>query len=83
MSGLLGKLDHLDPELEDWLQYVERVEQFFEANGIVGENNEAKRCSTFLSYIGLSLYKLLQSIFAPVKPSKKTFEELAEALKNH
>ena len=81
--SVLGKLDHFDPELEDWLQYVERVEQFFKANGIVGENSMAKRRSTFLSYVGLGPYKLLRSILAPVKPSKKTFEELAEALKNH
>ena len=43
----------------------------------------AKRRSTFLSYVGSAPYKLLQSILAPVKPSEKTFEELAEALKNH
>ena len=33
--------------------------------------------------VGPSLYKLLQSILTPVKPSKQTFEELVEVLKNH
>ena len=37
MSGLLGKIDYFDPELEEWSQYVERLEQFFMANRIVGE----------------------------------------------
>ena len=83
MSGLLGNIDHFDPEVEDWTQYVERVGQFFEANGIVGEENAAKRRSTFLSIVGPVLYRSLRSILAPVKPSKKTFEELAEVLKNH
>ena len=33
--------------------------------------------------VGPSLYKLLRSILAPVKPSKQTFKELVEVLKNH
>ena len=68
MSTLLGKLDHFDPELEGWSEYVERLQQFFEANGIVGEDNHAKRRSTFLSVVGPGPYKLLRSILAPVKP---------------
>ena len=83
MSGLLGKIDHFDPELEEWSQYVERLGEFFKANGIVGEENKAKRRATFLSVVGPSPYKLLRSILAPVKPSEKTFEELADVLKNH
>ena len=83
MSGLLGKIDYFDPELEDWSQYVERLEQFFEANGIVGEENAVKRRSTFLSVVGSSPYKLLRSILAPAKPTEKTFEQLAEVLKKH
>jgi len=73
MSGLLGNIDHFDLEVEDWTQYVKRLGQFFEANRIVGEENAAKRRSTFLSIVGPVPYKLLQSILAPVKPSKKTF----------
>ena len=83
MSGLLGKINHFDPELEEWSQYVEQLGEFFKANGIVGEENKAKRWATFLSVVGPSPYKLLRSILAPVKPSEKTFEELADVLKNH
>ena len=54
MSGLLGSIDKFDPELEDWAQYVERVGQFFEANGFMGEENAAKRQSTFLFVVGPS-----------------------------
>ena len=49
----------------------------------MGEDNAAKRRSTFLSVVGPSSYKLLRSILAPVKPSEKTFEELTEVLKTH
>jgi len=40
MSGLLGNIDHFDPEVEDWTQYAVRVGQFFEANGM----GEGKFC---------------------------------------
>ena len=28
-TGLLGHLEQFDPALEEWPQYVERLEQFF------------------------------------------------------
>ena len=83
MSGLLGSIDQFNPALEEWAQYVERLGQFFEANGIVGEANAAKRRSTFLSVVGPGPYKVLRSILAPVKPSAKTFEELTQVLTDY
>ncbi len=61
----------VDPELEDWPQYVEH---FFEANGIVGDANAAKRQSTFLSVIGPAPYKLIRSLLSPELPGDKTFD---------
>ena len=49
----------------------------------MGDDNAAKRRSTFLSVVGSGPYKLLRSIVAPTKPSEKTFEQLTEVLKNH
>ncbi len=83
MAGLLGKVDAFDPELEDWPQYVERLEHFFEANGIVGDPNAAKRRATFLSVIGPAPYKLLRSLLSPELPGVKTFEELTQTLSRH
>ena len=60
---------------------IERLGQYFEANRIVGEENAAKRRSTFLSVVGPGPYQLLRSILALVKPSEKMFEELTEVLK--
>ena len=62
MEGLLGKIDEFNPDLEEWPQYVERLEYFFEANGIVEADNAKKRRSTFLSVIGPGPHKLLQSL---------------------
>ena len=54
MAGLLGKIEQFYQELEEWPQYVERLEHFFEANGIVGDDNATKRRATLLSVIDRS-----------------------------
>ena len=59
--ALLGKIEQYDPEQEEWPQYVERLEQFFEANDLTGDDKANKRRATFLSVIGLAPYKLLRS----------------------
>ena len=76
MAALFGKIDQFNPDQEEWLQYVERLELFFEANEITGEAMATKRQAIFLSVIGPAPYQLLRSLLAPTKPSDKTFEEL-------
>ena len=68
--------------IEHFIPYIERLGQYFEANRIVGEQNSAKRRSTFLSVVGPGQYKLLRSILALVKPSEKTFRANRDA-KSH
>ena len=34
MAGMLGRIEEFDGSKDDWLQYVERFEHFFVANGI-------------------------------------------------
>ncbi len=58
MAGLLGKIEQYDPEEEDWPEYIERLEYFFKANGIVGEDNGDRRHATFLTMVGPAAYKL-------------------------
>ena len=65
---------------EEWPQYAERIEQFFKANKIAGEE---KQLATFLSLIGPQTYKLLASLVAPSKPGEKKYTEVVEELKNH
>ena len=83
MAALLGKIDYFDADQEEWPQYVERLEQFFEANDITGDAAAVKRRSTFLSVIGPTPYKLLRSLIAPAKTTEKTFEELVAVLTSH
>ena len=63
---------------EELPQYAERVEHFFKANNIVGEE---KQLATFLSLIGPQTYKLLVSLVAPNKPGEKKYAEAVEELK--
>ncbi len=82
MAGLLGKIEQYDPEEEEWPQYVERLEYFFKANGIVGADNEDRRRATFLTMVGPAAYKLLRSLLSPTTPDEKTFKQLTAILTN-
>ena len=69
--------------MEEWTQYVERLQQFFVANNITGEDKAVKRRATFLSLVGHSAYNLLRNPIAPAKPTDKTFGELVSILTKH
>ena len=47
--ALLGKIEQYDPEQEEWPQFVERLEQFFEANDLTGDDKANKRRATLIS----------------------------------
>lgn len=83
MAALLGKVDAFDPQHEDWPQYVERLDQFFEANDLTGDAKATKRRATFLTVIGPGPYKLLRSLISPAKPTDKTYDELVQKLTEH
>ena len=83
MAALLGRIDEFDPEKEEWPQYVERLDQFFEANDLTGDGKATKRRATFLTVIGPGPYKLLRSLISPVKPTDKTYDELVKKLTDH
>ena len=73
MSGTLGRVDEFDGDKDDWQQYVERLEHFFVANGIVGAE---KKRSVFLSVIGSSTYKTLRNLLSPSKPGEQSYADL-------
>ena len=68
MTAMLRRVGEFEPEREDWTYYVERLECFFDANGIEGEG---KKRSVFLAVN--AAYRLLRSLLAPGKPGEKTF----------
>ena len=81
--ALLGKIEQYDPEQEEWPQYMERLEQFFKANDLTGDEKANKRWATFLSVIGPAPYKLLRSLLAPAKPKEKKYNEVVTKLTEH
>ena len=83
MAALLGRIDPFDPDQEEWPQYVECLDQFFEANDLTGDEKATKRRATFLTVIGPGPYKLLRSLLSPVKPTDKTYDELVKKLTEH
>ena len=79
MTATIGKLSEFSPEKEKISSYLERVELFFDANGI----EESKQVPALLTAIGGQTYVLLRNLLAPSKPNTKTFAQLKEALKQH
>ena len=78
MAATIGHISPFVEGQEEWPQYAERIEHFFKANDIAGEE---KQLATFLSLIGPQAYKLLASLVAPSKPGEKKYAEVVEELK--
>ena len=76
----IGQIESYQRDSEDWLQYIEQLKFFFEANGI---RDAARKRAAFLSIIGPDTFKTLLSIIAPSKPDEKSYEELVTELSNH
>ena len=79
-TGTLGRVDEFDGTKDGWLQYIERLEHFFAANGI---DDAAKKRAVLLSVVGAVTYKILRSIVSPSKPGEKSYAELVEALSKY
>ena len=59
-----GEMDQFNPEQKkEWPQHVERLDQFFKANDLTGDEKATKRRATFLTVIGPGPYKLLCSLY--------------------
>ena len=78
MASQIGKTTSFDEKLEEWTQYVERLEHFFTANG---HTDNDKKKAILLSSIGPTAYKLLRSLVSPQKPRDKTYRELVDIMK--
>ena len=61
------------------MQYVERMEYYFQANGITEE--DTKR-AILISAMGGKAYKLMCNLISPAKPKDRSFEQLVEIIKN-
>ena len=78
-SNTIGCITEFKPENEKIAAYLERVQLFFEVNGI----DEDKQVPVLLTVIGSTNYALLSNLVSPGKPKDKTFAQLAEVLCSH
>ena len=71
MATMFGKLEEFDMATgKDWIQYIERMEYYFQANKITeGDTKKA----ILISVIAEKAYKLMRSLVSPAKPNDKSF----------
>ena len=66
-TSVIGTLSEFNPEKQDTASYLEKVELFFEANGIA----EEKKVAVFLTAVGQIIYEILRQLSQP-KPLRET-----------
>lgn len=77
--GQIGTLPEFNERKEDFVCYMEQLEQFFLASSI----SESKRVPSFLSAIGSTTYQTLRNLASPDLPSSKSYDELKALLMKH
>lgn len=80
MSTTYGHIAEFDDSVDDWNEYIERLEQFFLANDM---ENATKKKAVLLSSCGRKTYSLFRNLLAPAAPSDKTYAELVQVMKDH
>ena len=68
------------PGSEDWRAYVERLDQYFVANGV---EDAAKKRAILLSVCGVKTYQLMRDLVSPAKPADKTYGEIVDVVTKH
>ena len=73
-ANLMGQMEPYDlDKREEWVSYVERLQQFFIANRIT----EAERkVAVLFTVIGSKTYSLRRNLLAPAKPADMGFGEI-------
>ena len=80
----LGKIEEFDPDSTNIDRYLERLEQYFVANGVPADSTDRhKRRATLISVMGAKAYDVLSDLCSPSTPSQKTYAQLATILKDH
>ena len=81
MAAMFVKLEEFNMATgKDWIQYIERIEYYFQANKIT--EGDTKR-AVLISTMGEKAYKLMCRLISPAKPNDKSFGQLVEAMSEH
>ena len=76
----IGSIEVFDEGDDEWDLYVERLDQYFEANGIT---DAGRKRGVLLTVCGKRTYKLVRDLVSQDKPADKTYDELCEVLSKH
>ena len=80
-SNPMGQMEPYDlDKSEEWVSYVERLQQFFIANKITEAEHKV---AVLLTVIGSKAYSLLQNLLASAKPTDKDSDEIVQVLQNY
>lgn len=77
--SMIGNISEFCNETESFIEWVERLEQWYVANSI---EDSVKKRALFLSLIGAKGYKLIRSL-AQNQPSSKSYDELKKLMTDH
>lgn len=75
----IGKIRDFNVKTGSWLSYADRLDMYFQANGI----KEELKMPTLISLMGDESYELLMNLASPKKPSELTYTAAKEILRNH
>ena len=79
-SMVIGSPGEFNADNDEWIECMERLEHFFNANGIADEN---RKKSILLSSCGSKTYKLFRNLLAPTKPGDASWLVLKEKMEAH
>ena len=79
-SKVLGFMEPFNADIEDWSQWIERLEQYFDLNEIT---DEKKQVAMLLTMVGSKGYNLFRNLCLPDLPKSKTFKQLTKLMQNH
>ena len=80
MAAHYGRLTEFDRGVEEWVTYIERLEQYFAANEIA---DNGKKRAILLSACGAATYRLIRTLVSPSKPGEKSFTEIVKLVSDH
>ena len=75
-----GRLLSKYNSVEDWISYIERLDQYFLVNDVM---EDTKKRAIFLRVVGDKTYKLIRNLLALDKPTDKSFQALVDILTSH
>ena len=79
-TGLHGVVSAFDGNQEEWVEYAERLENYFIANDIA---DEAKRRAILLNGVGPSTYRLIKTLALPGAPKDLKVYEIVNLVSTH